>query len=179
MEKWIPIKGWEDKYAVSDAGNVKNLISGKIIAQYSNGVGYKKVHLWRDGLGDTKVYVHRLVAHAFLQYRGANMEVNHKDGNPANNSADNLEWVTSSENTKHAVYRGSLCAWGNKAKPIEAYNITTGTTVRFATISEAERALGSRHITDVLKGKRKQCKGYSFRYIDGGDAYADFEYIST
>ena len=72
-----------------------------------------------------------------------------------------------------------MCAWGNKAKPIEAINLETGERIRFATISEAEKIIGSRHITDVLKGKRKQCKGYAFQYIEGGDANADFEYIST
>ena len=179
MERWKPINDWEDKYAVSDTGKVKNIISGKMLPQYDNGVGYKKVHLWRDGVGEKKSYVHRLVAEAFIPCAGGRNEVNHKDGNRSNNAIDNLEWVTSSENTKHAVYRGALCAWGNKAKPIEARSLETGERIRFATISEAERALGSRHITDVLKGKRNQCKGYVFRYLEGGDACADFDYIST
>lgn len=179
MERWKPIFGWEDKYAVSDRGNVKNLISGKLLSQHDNGVGYKKVQLWRDGVGGTKAYVHRLVADAFLPGKGRRTEVNHKDGNRSNNGVENLEWVTSSENTKHAVYRGALCAWGNRSKPIEARSLETGERIRFATISEAERALGSRHITDVLKGKRNQCKGYAFSYIEGGDACADFDYIST
>ena len=179
MERWKYINGWEDKYAVSNTGKVKNLISGKLISQHDNGVGYKKVLLWRDGVGGEKAYVHRLVADAFLPEKCGKTEVNHRDGDRSNNTVDNLEWVTSSENTKHAVYRGALCAWGNKAKPIEARSLETGERLRFATISEAEKALGSRHITDVLKGKRNQCKGYAFRYLEGGDACADFDYIST
>ena len=179
MERWMPIDGWEDKYAVSDTGKVKNIISGKMVSQHDNGVGYKKVQLWRDGVGGRHAYVHRLVASAFLPDKGNRTEVNHRDGNSSNNAVENLEWVTSSENTKHAVYRGALCSWGNRSKPIEARNIATGEVIRFATISEAEKALGSRHITDVLKGKRHQCKGYDFRYLEGGDACADFDYIST
>lgn len=179
MEIWKQITGWEEKYAISDTGKVKNLISGRLVLQHDNGVGYKRVLLWRDGVGGEKAYVHRLVADAFLPGRGNRTEVNHIDGVRSNNVATNLEWVTSSENTKHAIYRGALCAWGNRAKPIEAHCLKTGETIRFATISEAERAIGSRHITDVLKGKRNQCKGYTFRYIEGGDAYADFDYIST
>lgn len=179
MEIWKFVSGWEDKYAVSNTGSVKNLISGKMLPQHDNGVGYKKVLLWRDGVGGRKAYVHRLVANAFLPARGTRTEVNHKDGNRSNNAVENLEWVTSSENTKHAVYNGTLCAWGNRAKPIEARNLETGEKIRFATISEAEKTLGSRHITDVLKGKRGQCKGYVFRYLEGGDACADFDYIST
>jgi hypothetical protein len=120
-----------------------------------------------------------MVAAAFLPNPHHKSEVNHKDSDHSNNYASNLEWVSSSENTKHAVYTHALKAWGNPAKPIEAINIESGAVIKFATISEAERALGSRHITDVLKGKRNQCKGYSFRYIEGGDACANFEYISA
>lgn len=179
MENWKLIDGFGGKFAININGEVKNNHSGKLVAQYDNGKGYKKVHLWADGIGESRFYVHRLVADAFIPNRGIKQEVNHKDGNPSNNHVSNLEWVDSRENTKHAVYRGALCPWGNKAKPIEAINIQNGDILRFATISEAERTLGSRHITDVLKGKRRVCKGYTFRYIEGGDACADFEYIST
>ena len=179
METWKTIDGYNGKYAVSNKGDVKNLQNGKLVPQYDNGVGYKKVHLWKDGIGESRLYVHRLVAKTFIPHSAGREEVNHVDGNHSNNNVENLEWVTSSENSKHAVYRGALCAWGNKAKPIETTNIETGEVVKFATISEAERALGSRHIVDVLKGRRTTCKGHTFRYIEGGDACADFEYIST
>ena len=180
MERWKPIIGWEDKYAISDQGRVKNIITGQEIPQHDNGIGYKKVHLWRNGVGETRCYVHRIVAEVFLGKNEKRTEVNHKDGNPSNNDLSNLEWVTSGENTKHAIYRGTLCAWGNKAKPIEGTNILTGEVKRFATISEAERTIGSKHICNVLKGQRKKCKGYTFRYLEpGGDDDADFEYIQT
>lgn len=178
MELWKDVKGYEGLYAISDLGRVKSFVSHKILSPRDNGQGYGKVGLCKDMVTKNR-YVHRLVAEAFIPNPHNKTEVNHKDGDPSNNHVSNLEWVTSSENTKHAVYKGALCAWGNKAKPIEAISIENGTTLRFATISEAERALGSRHIVDVLKGRRKLCKGYTFRYIEGGDAYADFEYISS
>ena len=178
MEVWKDIKGYEGIYAISNYGRVKNIATDKILSPVNNSKGYYKVELRKEKIGK-RYYIHRMVAEAFLPNPNNKTEVNHRDSNPSNNHISNLEWVSSSENTKHAVYKGALCAWGNRAKPIEAINIESGIVSRFATISEAERTFNTRHITDVLKGKRHQCKGYTFRYIEGGDACANFEYIST
>ena len=48
-------------------------------------------------------YVHRLIASAF--FGQSNLRVNHKDGNRANNSLDNLEYVTDRENVIHSKGR--------------------------------------------------------------------------
>ena len=50
--------------------------------------------------------IHRLVAQAFLP--NEKEQVNHKDGNKLNNHVDNLQWVTQSENMKHAYDTGLL-----------------------------------------------------------------------
>jgi len=50
--------------------------------------------------------VHRLVAMAWIENPGNKPQVNHKDGNRGNNHADNLEWVTNSENAVHAKLSG-------------------------------------------------------------------------
>lgn len=48
------------------------------------------------------VALHRMLASAFIPNTKNKNTVNHIDGNPANNSLDNLEWMTQTENTKHA-----------------------------------------------------------------------------
>lgn len=106
QEIWKDIKGFESFYQVSNLGNVKSLDryilysngtrhfhSGKILTPTLNKYGYYYVHLKKEG-SNKKIYVHRLVAQAFIPNKNNKEEVNHIDCNPANNKVDNLEWVT-------------------------------------------------------------------------------------
>lgn len=54
-------------------------------------------------IGDKNLSVHRLVALCFVDGKTEEKNtVNHKDGDPLNNHYTNLEWVSQSENNKHA-----------------------------------------------------------------------------
>ena len=55
-----------------------------------------------------------------------------------------------------------------RKRPIIGYYSEIGKSVSkyFGSISEAERFIGSRHIVDVLKGKRDHTKGWTFRYAE-------------
>ena len=113
--QWLPVKGYEELYEVSDTGEVRSvdrvlsvtnqkerLFKGRVLLQTMNKqVQYKQVSLWKENKG-TSYYVHRLVAEAFIPNPESKPEVNHIDGNRQNNHISNLEWVTSGENSLHA-----------------------------------------------------------------------------
>lgn len=104
-EIWRPyIIGWfHTDYEISTLGRVRNKHSGIVLKSKVKNSGYYYVILHVNGKRLTR-YVHRLVAETFLIVRfEGEIWVNHKDGNKLNNERDNLEWVTPSYNTRHAI----------------------------------------------------------------------------
>jgi hypothetical protein len=69
------------------------------------GAGYMSVQTKVKSKYNT-LYIHRLIAHAFIPKPFGCNEVNHKDGNKQNNSIENLEWTTHSQNLLHAHATG-------------------------------------------------------------------------
>jgi hypothetical protein len=123
LELWLPVVGYEGHYEVSSHGNVRSL-DRKILGPGSRGKervvhsrkgrlkklsndrdGYKLVSLCMGGK-ESQHRVHRMVMLAFAGPEPSwATEVNHLDGNPANNHLSNLEWQTASGNQRHALRR--------------------------------------------------------------------------
>lgn len=106
-EIWKPIEQ-NEMYEVSNLGNVRSWykkgggVRSKpyILKQQENLHGYKLVSIRINGKAKT-FSVSRLVGMHHVD-GNKSLELNHIDGNKENNKADNLEWVTRSENMKHA-----------------------------------------------------------------------------
>jgi DNA-binding transcriptional regulator YiaG len=76
------------------------------LSQRNIGAGYRAVGTKVNGKHRT-LYVHRLVASAFVDKPEGKEEVNHLDGDKTNNCVSNLEWVTRRENQVHMAKRGT------------------------------------------------------------------------
>ena len=99
IEEWRPIVGFEGLYEVSNTGQVRNC-RGKLLRPGLNHNGYLKCVLCKKGKTKT-IYIHRLVAQAFLSNPDNLPQVNHKDEDKTNNSVDNLEWCDSKYNVNY------------------------------------------------------------------------------
>lgn len=84
------IEGFSD-YLISENGQVYSLKSDMFLSPWINHNGFFKVNLCNDGISSS-VYVHRLVAKAFLENLDNKFYVRHIDKNKQNNHVSNLMW---------------------------------------------------------------------------------------
>jgi len=102
---WNKVKDYAG-YWVSDDGLIMGP-RGKVGRGVPNKAGYYRVKLYRNG-HKKSVYVHQLVAQAFILNPDGKPGVNHIDLDKSNNKASNLEWATPLQNSQHAR---ALKAW--------------------------------------------------------------------
>ena len=117
-ESWLDVPGWQGFYQVSDHGRVRGVhrvvirTDGqrrtertKIMAGAVNRSGYSYVRLTRNANSVSRL-VHTLVAQAFLGPCPSGLEVCHNDGDPSNNTVENLRYDTHSANMRDMVMQG-------------------------------------------------------------------------
>jgi len=188
-EKWVPVRGYDELYMVSNLGKVKSLdrivpkwdgvrsVKGRLLAG-NRWSGYPRVALSKNGV--TRYYsVHRLVASAFIPNPENLPEINHKDESRDNNRADNLEWCDRKYNVNYGTcperigrHSGEsrlgkpMPKGENSKKCIPVFCVTTGE--RFAGAICAARKYGLRggNITNCCRGRAKTCGGKEWRYTD-------------
>lgn len=162
-EVWKDIEDYEGLYQVSNLGRVKRVESDRVLKKFKYTGGYLKVTLSKNGVKSNHK-IHRLVAQAFIPNPDNKPQVNHIDEDKTNNRVDNLEWSTATENANHGTRTERMAK--TRSIPILATNIKTGEVEEFYGARECGRQLGLNqgHITSVLKGRRRQTGGYTFKY---------------
>lgn len=157
---WKDVPEYEGYYMVNEDGQIMSVprcvlckdgktkqVKQRILkpAKYRN--GYLFILLCKGGTKKQRM-IHRIVMEAF--YGKSQLEVNHKDGNKANNALANLEYVTHSENQLHSYrvlkrkvvtpYKGKQGFEHNKSKPIIIENVITGDLCYYGSFRVAQEA---------------------------------------
>jgi hypothetical protein len=111
VEVWRPWRGGE--YEASNLGRIRRAVAGvrqpagHVVKATLKPQGYLSFST-HACLRTQNVYVHAVVAEAFLGSRPDGCDVNHIDGNKTNNCVENLEYVTRKGNMEHASRLGLL-----------------------------------------------------------------------
>ena len=163
-EIWKDIPGYENCFQASNLGRIRSLdrfikrknkngtysnylVRGKIVTQFISNSGYYRVRL------DRSKSVHRLVAETFIPNLDMLPCVNHKDLNPLNNCADNLEWCSYYYNNhydnaterriegvkRNWIKRKQLISEGHKENRKRVYGPASDETKRKMSISQKLR----------------------------------------
>ena len=172
-EIWKPVVGYEGKYEVSNMGRIKSLPKYNfnrtlILKPYiSKQNGYAYIQLSNGNKGAKSHRIHKLVMQAFTDYRNDKYDpmkqIDHINGNKADNRLENLEVVTQSENSIRA-WKNGLNKPNNRRKVI---NLDTGEV--FESVSKACESVGGHGcgaIVRVCKGQRSQYRNVHFAYYD-------------
>lgn len=178
MKIGVETESWKtctinDLYEVSSMGRVRAL-SGKILTPYRvASTGYMQIRVG----GRKKRSVHRLVALAFCSDHFEGAVVNHKNGIRDDNRAENLEWVTRSENIKHAYSDLGVvpCQTGKRghshhtSKPVYRIDMKTGERKYYeAAFHAVKEGFDSASISRCCHGKIRHHKGFFWQFALGG-----------
>lgn len=136
-------------YIIYDDGRIFSLYTNRFM---THGVvnGYHQITLCFGG--KSKIYkVHRLVAYCFCNppENYQELQVNHMDGNKANNDYRNLEWCTAYENNLHARRMG-------------LNNISKANHERWKNESFSKKT--RRNMSKANIGKHQREKNHEWRY---------------
>lgn len=177
------VKDFSDSYEVSSYGSVRSLDKYVDVAyggkQFRKGIILKPIiHsvtnnynqiLYRLSSGGKvcNIIGSRLIASSFPEICGEwfeGAEVNHKDENPLNNIATNLEWCTHLYNNNYLNHNTNISS--AKKKPIIQYSLSGDVVKEWDSIISIEESTGyfKQNISSCCRGKYKQAYGYIWKY---------------
>lgn len=182
-DEWVVCKDYPS-YMINRKGEIKSLLTNKILKPAKVKTGYMCVSLRKNGESKT-VRVHRLLAKAFIPNPDNKPHVDHINGVRDDNRLENLRWCTNQENQSFELARlnNSRALTGRKQSPeavakraktlqksigkkIEQYTLDGEYIKTFNSANEIQRLLGiwSAGVLKCCDGKFASSKGFIWKY---------------
>jgi predicted XRE-type DNA-binding protein len=114
-EIWKDVPNYEGLYKASTLGQIASydrirrhgrFIAGRIMNPTISTRGYFDISLYDSSGKEKRISVARLIAITFISNPDKKLTINHKNGIKTDNRVENLEWMSYSENVKHAYDNG-------------------------------------------------------------------------
>lgn len=165
-EIWKDIPGYDNKYQVSNFGNVRSVKRKKNLRLFKNNNGYMNVVLYKNSR-KKHWRVHRLVAMTFLENVNQHPVVNHIDENKSNNFVENLEWCTHKYNTNY----GNAISKRTRNSTKKVYQFTrSGHFIKVwdsATQASEVMNISNKGISQCCNKNKKSYKNYLWSFEGG------------
>ena len=117
LESYKIIDGFES-YEISDEGNVRNIITKRILKPQQYKGGYCTVKLYNDDKSISK-NIHKLVARAFIENPDEKTCIDHIDNDKTNNNVNNLRFKSPVDKNYETISNKKFGMTEERIKTIE------------------------------------------------------------
>lgn len=165
-EEWRDVIGYEGLYMVSSFGRIFSKIKNRLLSPCKN--SSKMPHLYIDARKNgcrTKLYIHRLVALAFIPNPKKYPEIDHIDCIPTNNHFSNLKWCNRKMNQNNPISLKHQYQNQPNKKPVVKLKNGTFLEIFPSLKSTSRRGYSLQAVWSCCNKRNKTHKGFEWMYL--------------